>query len=226
MIFLLDFLKDTVTTHELFLSLLSVAVVKTITKSNLDGMGGLLSSLHNLNHNSFREAKVGAQAKNLKVGTKAETIEECCLLACSSWHDQFASLYIQDCLHRECRLGILHLSSIKKMPHNLTEAFSQLRFLFPGNSSLFQIEIKQAKYNQEKVYFVFFPVLHLTEFGGYCSRSWESTLRQTYLGVKLGGEPYYCSHILREHKQILTNFQYMLCYSLAKCVRIQKQCAK
>lgn len=59
------------------------AVVNTVTKINLEKkVFGIHISGHSL---SLREIRVGTQSWNLETGTKAETMVECCLLACFPW---------------------------------------------------------------------------------------------------------------------------------------------
>jgi len=70
-------------------SQLSVAIRNMITKSSM-GRKGLLQ-LTACSPSSV-EVRAGAQGKNLEAGTDAETREECCLLACSSWLAQPAFL--------------------------------------------------------------------------------------------------------------------------------------
>ena len=38
-----------------------------------------------LAYRSSGEAKAGSQGRNLEAGTRADTMKECCLLACSLW---------------------------------------------------------------------------------------------------------------------------------------------
>lgn len=67
------------------LSSVSVTVMSTMTKSNLERKG--LISVYNphITHApSLRDISARTQGRNLKTRTEAEAIEECFLLACSS----------------------------------------------------------------------------------------------------------------------------------------------
>jgi hypothetical protein len=63
--------------------------------------------------------------RNLKAGTQAEAIEECCLLACSSWLNQLAFLYTSESTaqgwdHPEYTRPILIINE-----ENITQAYVQ-----------------------------------------------------------------------------------------------------
>ena len=64
-----------------------VFFLKIMNKSNLEKELVYLA-------NSSRSLSIigGSQGRNLEVGTKAEAMEECCLLACTSWFVQPAFL--------------------------------------------------------------------------------------------------------------------------------------
>jgi len=61
-----------------------------MAKATSGGKG--LFGLHILNHSPVRKAKTGEpqEGQNLRSGTKVDTMEECCLLTCSSLLSQRA----------------------------------------------------------------------------------------------------------------------------------------
>lgn len=113
------------------------------------------------NSPSSGEVEAGRpENQNLEAGTEAGTMEGCCLLTCSSWLLHLAFLHTQD-----QRPGVAppregwgfphhHRSETchtDLQPSNVMEAFSQLKILFPDNSSLCQDDeiLTRTRWNLE-----------------------------------------------------------------------------
>lgn len=73
----------------------------------------------------------GSQGRNLESETKAETVEQCCLLACSLWLLQPVSSTIQDHIPRG---GTTHRGLNLPIPNNSQEKALSGGFLFPCDS--------------------------------------------------------------------------------------------
>lgn len=67
------------------LTLPSIPVANTMTKSNLGGGDRVSLILYVFHSPSLKEERVGTQGKILKAKMEAETMGECCLLAHSQW---------------------------------------------------------------------------------------------------------------------------------------------
>lgn len=161
------------------------------SRKNTHIFGSLCLSLCDKHHGQKKpvEKKVyfslqlQALMKGVRRGTQAEAVEERCLSACSPWLTaQPASYTTQAHSPGAASPTVIwafpHQSPMKKMllppppkppqgllTENLMEALSQLRFLFPGNSSLCQVQGKETPLELKKgPYGGIFPISVLAFF--------------------------------------------------------------
>lgn len=71
-------------------SFVSTVVINTMIKGNLGRKGFIHLTVYSL---TWRKVRTGSRDRKLESGTDAETMKECCLLACFPWLAQSASWY-------------------------------------------------------------------------------------------------------------------------------------
>lgn len=127
-----------------YISLLPIAAIKTMTKSNLwrKELISFYSLLSIIGENWGRKLRQKPADKHWSRAT-----EEGCLLTCSQAHTQLPLLCLQDHLPRHSTAHLPHPSIIKKMPYRLVYRliwwrlfFSSWGFLFADYFSLCQAD--------------------------------------------------------------------------------------
>lgn len=99
---------------------------------------------------TYESITKGRQGRSLKTGTKADTMEERCLLSCSSWLAQPVSCMYTPGTALKMNWALRNQSLIQKMHERL--AYKRIlrrhvlnwEFLFPTDPSLCQVDIKLA----------------------------------------------------------------------------------